>query len=102
MGFVRRVPESVGQLHDNITKLAENKSHISSVKVNESNNHIEVDLDWSANHMGGDAGKDFYLPIKRGKLREAKDLVDRMMSGTHAPSRSDAQTLYDLIDPQGS
>ncbi len=102
MGFVRRVPQSVGQLEESCIKLAQNKGHIKSVKVNESNNHIEVDLDWSANNMGGEAGQDFYLPIKRGKLREAKDLVDRMMGGSHAPSRSDVQSLYDLLDPQGS
>jgi len=102
MGFVRRVPKSIGELEESVTKLAKNKSHINSVKVNESNNHIEVDLDWSANNMGGDAGKDFYLPIKRGKLREAKEIVDRMMGGGHAPVRADITSLFDMIDPQGS
>ena len=51
--------------------------------------------------FGGEAGKDFYLQIRRGKLREAKDLADKLINNMYAPSRGDAQMLFDLIDPQG-
>lgn len=101
MGFVRRVPSSVGELETNVEKLYQNRGHIGSVKVNESNGHLEVDLDWVANRMGGDAGQDFFLPIKRSKLREAKELVEKMLKGDFAPSRPDIVVLYDFIDPQG-
>ena len=99
MGFIARVPESVSQLHENLTKIYENKGHVSSIKANESTSHIEVDLDWAANKFGGEAGKDFFVPIKRGKLREAKEIIDKLMIGGHGPSRSEAQQLFDLVDP---
>ena len=101
MGFVRRTPRSVGELEENLTKLFENKGHIKSVKTNESNSHLEIDLDGAANMFGGDAGKDFYLQVKRGKLREAHELAQKLLSSLYAPSRNDAQILYDMIDPQG-
>ncbi len=101
MGFVRRVPASVAELSSSVKMLAQNKGHINSVKVNEHLSHIEVDLDWAANKLGGDAGQDFFLPIRRGKLRTAKDIVDRMMSGIAEPSESDVRELFDLIDPSG-
>lgn len=101
MGFVRRVPSSVGELEENIVKLYQNKKHVKSVKVNESNSHLEVDLSGTANAFGGEAGKDFYLTIKRGKLREAKELADKLLSSQYTPSSAEVQALYDLIDPSG-
>lgn len=101
MGFVKRTPRNVNELEASLQRLFEHKDHIKSVKANESNNHLEVDLSGTANMFGGEEGKDFYLQIKRGKLREAKELADKMLRGTHAPSRSDAQLLFDMLDPQG-
>jgi hypothetical protein len=101
MGFVRRSPRSVGELEQSVQKLFENKNHVKSVKANESNCHLEVDLSGTANAFGGEAGKDFYLTIKRGKLGEAKALADKLLQGAYAPSRTDVQNLFDLIDPQG-
>ncbi|MBK8252240.1 MAG: hypothetical protein IPK82_06175 [Polyangiaceae bacterium] len=101
MGFVRRTPRSAIELEENLKKLFENKGHIKSVKANESNSHLEVDLDGAANMFGGEAGKDFYLQIKRGKLREARELADKLLNSQYAPSRTDAQVLFDMIDPQG-
>ncbi len=100
MGYVARIPSSISELEANLTKIHENKGHISSITVNESVSHLQIDLDWSANKFGGEAGKDFYIPIKRGKLRDAKVLVDKLMANQHAPSRSEAVELYDLIDVQ--
>lgn len=101
MGFVRRTPRNVGELEENLRKLHENKGHVKSVKANESTNHLEVDLSGTANTFGGEAGKDFYLQIKRGKLREAKELSEKLLNASHGPSRGDAQALFDMIDPQG-
>lgn len=101
MGFVRRTPRTVGELEENLVKLFDNKGHIKAVKANESNNHLEVDLDGAANMFGGEAGKDFYLQVKRGKIREAKDLADKLLNGQYSPSRGQAQALFDMIDPQG-
>lgn len=102
MGFMRRIPTSIDELEQSINKLQENRGHVSSIKLNEAKSQIEVDLDWTANHVGGDAGKDFYLPIKSGKLPEAKQLVDKLFGAKGAPSRADVQVLYDMIDPQGA
>jgi hypothetical protein len=100
MGYIARVPATITELEESLKKIHENKSHVKSVHTNESTSHLEVDLDWAAHKFGGDAGKDFFIPIKRGRLREAKNIVDKMMQGDHAPSRTEAQSLYDLIDPQ--
>lgn len=100
MGYVARVPVNVSELHANLTKIYENKGHVAGIKANESTSHVEVDLDNMANRFGGEAGKDFYVPIKRGKLREAKELIDKLMIGGHGPSLSEAQQLFDMIDPQ--
>ena len=99
MGYIARVPSSVSELEESLKKLYDNRSHISGIKANESTNHLECDLDWAANKFGGEAGKDFFIPIKRGKLREAKEIIDKLMIGGHGPSRSEAQQLFDLIDP---
>ena len=100
MGYVARIPASVSELHDSMQKIFENKGHIKSVRVNESTRHVEVDLDWAAHKFGGEAGKDFFIPIKVSKLREAKALIDKLLVGDHGPTRSEAQELYDMIDPQ--
>jgi len=100
MGYIARIPSNVSELHESLVTIHKNKSHVKSVRVNESASHIEVDLDWTANRLGGDAGKDFFVPIKRGKTREAKGIIDKMMIGDHEPTPSEAQSLFDLIDPQ--
>ncbi len=102
MSFVRRSPENVTQLEDSLKQLHENREYISSVKANESSSHLEVDLNWKANSFGGEAGKDFYLKIKRGKLSAAKELADKLMKSTYAPSRNDAQSLFDMLEPGGN
>lgn len=99
--FRRRVPKNLGELKESLQALYTHKDHIQSVKFNESNSHIEVDLDRAANMFGGESGKDFYIPIKSGKLREAKMLVDKLLGGVAAPSETDATVLFDMINPQG-
>lgn len=101
MGYVTRVVSNVSELHEYLEKIHKNKDHIKGVKTNESSNHIEFDLDWAAHKFGGEAGKDFCIPIKRGKLREAFELVNKLLTGQHAPTRSEAQELFDLLDPHG-
>lgn len=101
MGFVRRTPRNVGELETSLQKLYENKQYIKSVHANESSSHLEVDLTATANMFGGEEGKDFFLVIRRGKLREAKDLADGFLRGQSPPTRGEAQKLFDLIDPQG-
>lgn len=100
MSFIRRTPRAVGELEASMAKLHEKREYISKVIANESNNHLEVDLSRAANMFGGEEGKDFYLQIKRGKLRDAKELADKLLASTYAPSRSEVQALFDMIDPQ--
>jgi hypothetical protein len=101
MGFQRRIPSTVGELRGYLDQVQKNMKHVSSVKVNESNGHLEIDLDRMANFAGYD---DMYMPIQRGKLNAAKELVERMMTqarGGFAPSDSDSETLFNLIDQHG-
>jgi hypothetical protein len=100
--FVRTVPKNVRELSDNFAKLAKNKSHVKGVEVNLTTAHLEVTLDWAAHHMGGTP--DFYLPIKRAKVNEAKALVSSMlreMDTGFSPSDAEITQLYDMIDPAG-
>lgn len=101
MAFVQRTPRSVSELETSLVKLHENRGYIKSVKANESNNHLEVDLNGTANMFGGEEGKDFYLQIRRGKLRQAKDLADKLLNGHGTPTHTHAVELFDMIDPQG-
>jgi hypothetical protein len=97
MGYIAAMPDNANQLFENLKKIYDNKSHVKGVKINETTSHIEVDLDWAARHMGG--AQDFFLPVKRGKLREAMELINSFMRGNHPPSEIDARHLFDLLDP---
>jgi len=99
--MIRRVPSNVGELEGNLRKLHTKQRHVDTIKANDANSRIEVDLGNLANRIGGAAGKDFYVPIKRGNLREAKALIDRMMAGDDAPSHAEASALFEMIDAQG-
>lgn len=101
MGFDRKVPASAGELHGYLVKIQKNMGHVKSVKVNPSNGHLEIDLDFAANVAGN---PDMYMPIKRGKTNEAQQLVERLMTqgrGGFPPSDADAVALFDMIDQQG-
>jgi len=100
MAMVPRVPSNVGELEANLRKLHAKQRHIETIKANDGDSRLEVDLGNLANRIGGAAGKDFYVPIKRGKLREAKALIDRMMAGDDPPSRGEAEALFAMIDKQ--
>jgi hypothetical protein len=100
MGFQRTVPSSRDELNTYLQKIHENRSRVKSVKMNEANGHLEIDLDGMANFAGY---PDVYMPIKKGRAREAKDFVERMMRNSqsgYAPSEQDANTLFDMIDHQ--
>lgn len=100
MGFDRTVPKNSTELGEYLTKLHENAGHVKSVQVNTNNAHLEVDLDWAANMKYPDV----YMPLKRGKMNDAKILVDRILTRSRsgfAPSPSEAQELFDMIDPAG-
>jgi len=100
MSFKRAVPKNVGELKENFGNLLKNKSHVKKVEVNLTTGHLEVTLDWLA-HTKVD---DFFLPLKRAKLHDAKELVEKMlhsMDSGFAPSDAQIQELYDMIDPSG-
>jgi hypothetical protein len=100
MGFERTVPRTVNELGDYLTKLHENAGHVKSINVNSTNAHLEVDLDWMANTKYPDV----FIPLKRGKVHEAKALIERVLTRSRSgfgPTSSDAQELFDMIDPSG-
>lgn len=95
--FVRVIPKTASELQEYLTKLHANRGHVVSAKVDDTTAQIQVDLDWAANKLGN--APDFYIPVKRSKLREAKELVNKLLNdGTHPPGASDSQVLFDLID----
>ncbi|MFO0760511.1 MAG: hypothetical protein U0359_28785 [Byssovorax sp.] len=100
MGFERTVPKNSSELQDYMLKLHESKSHVKSVKINQSNAHLEVDLDWLANTKFPDV----YMPIKRARLHDATELLAKILRESNngfPPSNADVQALFDMIDPAG-
>jgi hypothetical protein len=101
--FVSAIPKNKRELAESLQKLADNRKHVQKVEVNATNGHLEVRLDWTAHHLGHTP--DFFLPIKRARLNDAKALVDRMardISDGHSPPDADITLLYDMIDQGGS
>lgn len=102
MSLTRTVPKNASELFDYLKKIHENRKHVNSIKVNNTTGHIEIDLDWTANKVGG--YPDVYIPLKRGKQTDAKELIERMLRQSESgyePTLSDATRLFDMIDPQG-
>ncbi len=98
MSFQRAVPNNVGELKANFATLFENKNHVKRVEVNLTTGHLEVTLDWLAHTKAND----FYLPLKRSKINDAKALVEKMLSGMDTgfpPADAQIQELWDDIDP---
>jgi hypothetical protein len=99
MSFERAVPANLGELKDYLHEIATQKSHVKSVVVNPTTNHLEIKLDFAA-HIA--QKPDVYLPLKRAKLDDAKKLVEHMMSEVDqgfSPSDAEAQELWDMLDP---
>lgn len=96
----KAVPGDLAELKTYLQKLADNKQHVKSVKVNKG--RIEIDLSFAANMAGY---KDSYMPLKADKVGDAKSLIDRLMDGLKKgsiPNDADAQTLFEMIDPKGA
>ena len=93
------IPVNAQQLLESLTKLEKNRSHFRA-SVNPATSHLEVKLDGWAHTFGHTP--DFYLPIKAKRAHDAQELLDRLgreaEAGT-APSLSEAQQLFDMIDP---
>jgi hypothetical protein len=100
MGYIERIPSTVNELFENLTKLYQNRNHVKSIHVNTTTSHLEVELDGAAHMFGGGAGKDFFLPIKRPMLDAALKLATEIWHGPTEPSVGQAQALFDMIDPQ--
>ena len=101
MSFKRTVPRTVTELAQYLHKIHDNKGHVKKVEVNLTTGHLEVSLDWGA-HVAGNP--DVFLPIKRGKINDAKAFVERMLTQSSmgfAPTDAAAQELFDMIDPSG-
>lgn len=102
MSFIRTVPSSVSELLTYLVKIYEGRSHIRSVSVNPATGHLEVALDGMAHFAGN---PDVFLPIKRGKIADAQERIERVMREAqlgHRPTETDAQALFELIDPLGA
>jgi hypothetical protein len=102
MGELKKaLPPTVGELKTYLQKLSDNQKHLKGVKVNPGNSRIEIALSFAANMAGY---PDSFIPLKKANLTEAKDLVDRLMSGIKAgssPSDADVLALFEMIDQQG-
>lgn len=97
MGFL--VPDSSSILFEKLKLIYDNKSHVKSVKMNMPAAYIEVDLDWTANNLGGVA--DFNIPIKRPFTGEARDFVAQLHASFDRglpPTESQAARLFEFID----
>jgi hypothetical protein len=98
MAWEQLLPHSIEELHANLVKLHENKSHVKSVKVDHAVRAIRVDLDWTANAAGH---KDFEIPLKSGSTNEVNEIIQVMLGESArglVPSRSSAEKIYNYID----
>lgn len=90
-------PESVEQLLEYLVKLHENMNHVKSIKVDSASNVIRIDLDFGANLAGYD---DFELALTKSRVPEAKEAIAEMLRNSqsgHAPTRAQAQRIWDLL-----
>ena len=97
--FKLLIPSSSEELYNSLVKLYENKKHVSSIKLDTDDFAIKVDLDWTANNLGGTP--DFQIPIQSKMLAEASEIVSLLKSDSErgqAPSRSTADRLFNCID----
>jgi hypothetical protein len=85
---------TVSQLHENLEKLLQNKSHIESLVVDTTTDEIRVDLSRMANAFGN---SDFKLKLIRGKSGEARAILDRLKN-QNSPMRSQSEDLFALLD----
>jgi hypothetical protein len=97
--FTTVIPTSPQEVFTSLEKLYENRSHVSSVIVDEASRTVRVDLDWAANKMGG--VPDFQIPVKAGVLLEAREIVEqlrrRFETGTPV-TRDLAERLFQCVD----
>jgi hypothetical protein len=99
MSFERAVPANAAQLKENLQQIQKNRSHVKGVNVNLTTAHLEIVLDGAAHFVGK---PDFYIPLKRAKINDAKLLVEKMIRDIDTgftPSDADIHALYDMIDP---
>jgi hypothetical protein len=93
------VPTSAQQVLDNLTKLENHWGHVRGVHINPATSHLEIQLDGWAHSLGHTP--DFYMPIKAKSVADARVLVERLVREAQqgqAPSLSEAQQLFDMID----
>lgn len=101
MGFTKTVPRTAGDLHQYLVQIHKNRGHVNSIKFNERDSRIEIDLDGMANFGGY---PDVYIPVKLGQLTRAKVIVERVLKQSDMgflPTEGDAKEIFDLIDPKG-
>ena len=99
MSSIQLIPHNQRELSENFQKLKENKAHVKSVDVNLTNGHLEVLLDWAAHNLGHT--QDFFIPIKRNHIRDAKELVTKILAETNggaAVSDAEISQLFDYVD----
>ena len=99
MSFQRAVPTNLRDLKEKLEALRQGRDHVEGAVVNMTTGHLEIKLDMMAHTLGGTP--DFYIPLKRAKINDAKILVDRLVREIKqgsSPSDSEVQQLWDMID----
>jgi hypothetical protein len=99
MSFQQAVPSNIRELKDNLEALRQGRDHVKGAVVNMTNCHLEIELDWAAHNFGHKP--DFFIPLKRSKINDAKILVDHMVTELKqglSPADPEVQQLWDMID----
>ncbi len=95
--FKTLTPTNARELHENLIKLFENKSHVKSIRLDSISQMVQVDLDWAANLKV----PDFQIPIKSPALTEAREVLADIESDSqrgHSPTMAQAERLFNCID----
>jgi adenosylmethionine-8-amino-7-oxononanoate aminotransferase len=98
---LRLVPHSRDELFDKISELFKNRSHVTSITVDEVHAVIAIKLDRAA-HMFNHP--DMNLPLKRSDVVKAQGVITRInrsVSQNIPPTKQDSDEIYELIDLNG-
>lgn len=90
-------PASVDALLDLLSPLWTQRASIQSATVSAADGGVLVKIKW---RKGATGAASIFTPIRNAKIADATAILEKIASTGTAPTRDDAQSLFDMIDPQ--
>lgn len=92
-------PKTAADLTTGLSPLWVRKADLASVDVETTATGVRVKLTWRADKTGPSA---ILVAIRAAKLADAKRAIQKIATSANPPPRSEANELFDMIDPQGN